>query len=53
MYHELFGAWRGFPAGEVTWESQSVTAADVLERKKKKFMEFHDDSGIFNKMQSR
>jgi hypothetical protein len=29
MFHELLVSWRGFPAGEATWETYSVMAVDV------------------------
>jgi hypothetical protein len=51
MYHELFAAWRCFPAGEANWEPLSVLAVDVPEMVAK-VMECQDYTDMVRKMRS-
>jgi hypothetical protein len=51
MFHELLVAWRGFPAGEATWELYSVMAVDVPDMVAK-FMESHEDIDAVRDMRS-
>jgi Chromo (CHRromatin Organisation MOdifier) domain len=51
MFHELLVAWRGFPAGEATWEPYLVMAVDVQEMVAK-FMKSHDDTDMVRNMRS-
>jgi Chromo (CHRromatin Organisation MOdifier) domain len=51
MFHELLVAWRGFPAGEATWEPYSVMAVDVPDMVAK-LLESHEDIDAMREMRS-
>jgi Chromo (CHRromatin Organisation MOdifier) domain len=51
IFYEFLVAWRGFPAGETTWEPYSVMAVDVPEMVAM-FMESHEDIDTVRKMRS-